>query len=101
MTAERLGEARDVGRDQVMRDQVTHPLEPECRQLRQHLALVGDARAKNVIERRDAVGCDDQQVVADFIDVAHFAATVQRQTSQGCFEERSSGQHRGTLQQKV
>ena len=45
----------------VMRHQVAHALEPEAGQLRQHLALVGDARAEHVVERRDAIGGDDQQ----------------------------------------
>ena len=48
--------------------------EPERGQLRQHLALVGDARPEDVVERRDAVGRDDEQVVAGVVEVAHLAA---------------------------
>ena len=101
VAAERLRETRDVGRKQMMPHEIAHALEPERGQLREDLALVGDPRSEDIVERRDAVGRDDEQVVADLVDVAHFAATVQRQTSQGGFEEWSSGQHRGTLQQKV
>ena len=84
-----------------MRHEIAHALEPERRQLRQDLALVGNARAEHVVERRDAIGRDDEQVVADLVDVAHLAAAVKRETGEGGFEERRSGQHRGTLQQKV
>ena len=62
-----------------MRHEVAHALEPERRELREHLALVGDARAQHVVERGDAIGRDDEQVVADAIDVANFSAAVQRQ----------------------
>ena len=75
----------------MVRHEIAHALEPERRQLRQDLALVGNARAEDVVERRDAIGRDDEQVVADLVDVADFAAAVQRQAGQGSFEEWSSG----------
>ncbi len=56
---------------------------------------------EDIVERRDAIGRDDEQVVADLVDVAHFAATVQRQTSEGGFKKGGGGEHRRTLQQKV
>ena len=62
--------------------EIAHALEPERRQLRQHLALVRDARSENVVERRDAIGRDDEQIAADLVHVAHFAATMKRQARQ-------------------
>ena len=62
-----------------MRHEVAHALEPEPRELRQHLALVGDAGAEHVVERGDAIGGDDEQLIADLVDVAHLAAAMERQ----------------------
>ena len=49
-------------------------LEPERRQLRQDLALVGNPRAEHVVERGDAIGGDDEQMLAEIVDVADLAA---------------------------
>ena len=67
------GEVVDVDRDQMMRNEVGDVVEPEGRQLREHAALVGDAGAEHVVERGDAIGGDDQQVLAEIVDVAHLA----------------------------
>ena len=56
--------------------EVAEKIEPENRKLRQHLAFIGNARGQDVVERRDAVGRDNQQTVADAIYIAHFAAAV-------------------------
>ena len=45
------GNSLDVDRDQVMRHEIAHALEPEAGQLRQDLALVGNAGAEDVVER--------------------------------------------------
>ena len=47
----------------VVGDDAARALEPERRELREHAALVGDARAEHVVERRDAIGGDDERVV--------------------------------------
>ena len=66
--------------DQMVRHEIGDAIEPERRQLRQHAALVGNAGAEHVVERRDAIGRDDQQVrVVDRVDVAHLASANERQ----------------------
>src|SRR5262245_27154878 len=57
-------------------DDRLRPLEPERGNLRQHLPFVGDARAEHVVERRDAIAGDDEQAVAEIVNVAHLALTV-------------------------
>ncbi len=88
------GKFAHVGAEQVMRHEVTHALEPERRELREDLALVGDAGAEHVVERRDAIGRDDQQVVADFVHVANLAAAMQGESRERGFEEWGSSRHR-------
>ena len=56
-----LGERVDVQREQVVRHEIAHALEPEAGELGQHLALVGNAGAEHVVERGDAIGGDDEQ----------------------------------------
>jgi len=74
----------------MIRHDVSQKIEPEKRHLRQHAAFVRNACGQDVIERRDAVGGDDQQAgggfgsfrvlgrpswpCAGFIDVANLAA---------------------------
>ncbi len=58
----------------MRRRQVAQKIEPENGKLRQHFALVGNAGGQDVVERRDAIGGDDQQPFVDAVDVAHFAA---------------------------
>ena len=76
-----------AGRDDVVRHEIAHALEPERRQLREDLALVGDPRAQHVVERRDAIGRDEEQVLADFVDVADLAAAVEFQIGKGRFDK--------------
>ena len=62
-----------------MRHQVGDAIEPERGQLREHAALVGDAAAEHVVEGRDAIGGDDQEVrVVDRVDVTHLATANER-----------------------
>ena len=49
-------------------------LEPEERELVQHLALVRHTARKNDVKRADAVGDDHQQLVAEIEDIADLAA---------------------------
>ena len=48
--------------------------EPEIGNLREHLALARDAVGHDHVERREAVGGDEQQAVAEVEDFAHLAA---------------------------
>ena len=73
---ELLGQVGHVGRDQVVFDHAVEQLEPEARDLREHRAFVGNLVLKNVVERRNAVGCDEQQLVAQIVQVAHLALRV-------------------------
>ena len=66
-------------------------LEPERRQLREDLALVGNAGAKNVIEGRDSIRGDHQQRVAEIEDVADLALPVRNKAAQPCFVGSSRG----------
>ncbi len=56
--------------------QVAQKVEPENGKLGQDLALVRDAGGKNVVECRDAVGSDNQKLLANAINIAHFAVGV-------------------------
>ena len=55
---------------------VAQEIEPENGKLGQDLALVRNAGGQDVVERRDAVGGDNQQLSVHAIDVAHFALRV-------------------------
>ena len=80
MRCEHGGEARHVGGDEVMRHEVGDAIEPERGQLREHAALVGDAAAEHVVEGRDAIGGDDQEVrIVDGVDVTHLATPNERE----------------------
>src|SRR5262245_36440185 len=50
--------------------------EPERGNLRQDFDLVGDARAEHVVERRDPVGGDNQQAIAEIKNVANFPVSI-------------------------
>ena len=63
----------------MVRDDVAGALEPERRQLGEDAALVGNAGAEHVIERGDAIGRDQDQVIAGGVDVADLAAADQGQ----------------------
>jgi hypothetical protein len=66
--------------------------EPEVGHRRQHRALAGNRIGQDHVEGRQAVGGDDQQlVVAHRVDVAHLAASKQRQALDGRFEQGGRG----------
>ena len=66
--------------DHVMRNDVRELLEPEKRKLRQHAALIGNRRGENDVEGREPVGGDDQQAIAELVDVANLAAAAKLQS---------------------
>jgi hypothetical protein len=93
VTAHAVVEAVHVEREEVVRDEVAHPIEPERGQLREHLALVGNARAEHVVERGNPIGGDDEQIVAELVDVADLAAPEERQSVDLGLEQGSGGEH--------
>jgi hypothetical protein len=69
---ERRGEIR--GAEDVVGNDVFQEFEPEKRELREDAALVGNGRGKDDVEGGEAVGGDDQELVAEIIDVTDFSA---------------------------
>src|SRR5215469_7131226 len=70
--------AREIlGIDHVMRDDIGQLFKPEKRELREHPSLIGYGRGQNHIESREPVGGDDQQAVAEIVNVADFSAATQ------------------------
>ena len=55
-------------------------VEPEQRQLCQHAALLGDPAGQDEVERRDAVGRDDQISIAEIVEVTDLAPPDKIQT---------------------
>jgi hypothetical protein len=90
---QRGGIGRDVRGEHVVRDQIAHALEPERRELCEYFALVGDARSEDVIERGDAIGRDQEEVVTHLINVADLAASVEFQIGEGGLEEWRGREH--------
>jgi hypothetical protein len=52
------------------------PLEPEASQCSEDAPLVRDGRWQNPIEGTDAIGGDNDEAIAQIVDVPNFAATV-------------------------
>ena len=75
---ELLGQVGDVGGEQVVGHHVAEQLEPEERELGEHLALVRDRVGQHHVERAEAVGRDEQQPVAEVVEVADLALGVGR-----------------------
>ena len=73
---ELVGQVGHVGRDQMVVDDITQQIEPEQRQLREHRALVRDLVFEDVVECGDAVRGDQQQLVAQVVQVANFALRI-------------------------
>ncbi len=51
-------------------------VEPEARKLREHLALIGDFVFQNIVESRNTIGCDQQQLVAQIVQIAHLSLCI-------------------------
>src|SRR5262249_42276985 len=51
-------------------------IEPEQRQRRQHAALVRDGSRQHPVEGADAIGGDNDETIAEIVDVADLAATA-------------------------
>ena len=85
------GEVSRVDRAHVIGHDVARVVEPEGRQLRQHLSLVGNARPEHVVERRDAVGRDDEQVLPGIVEVADLAAAKRQRVRESDVARRARG----------
>ena len=70
---------RNVGGDEVVGYDIAQQLEPEERELGKDFALTRNAGGEHVIEGGDAVRGDEQERFADGVEVAHLAASEQRQ----------------------
>ena len=69
------GEVRCDRSDEMVRNGGLQEVEPEERQLRQYLPLVGNAAAEDMIKSRDAIGGDEEKfVVGERVDIADLAA---------------------------
>jgi len=66
------------GGEDVVRHDVAKKIEPEERELREDAALVGDGSGHDDIEGGEAIGSDEEEAVAEIVNVAHFAASGRR-----------------------
>ena len=73
------------------RHDVLGETEPAFRHRREHGALVWNGGWQHVVERGDAVGGDDQQVVVQVVDITHFPAVQQPQARQVSLSNRARG----------
>ena len=87
------GIVRGVERDHVVGDDVAQVLEPEGRQLRQDAPLVRNAGPEHVIERRDAIGGNDEEDVAGRVDVAHLAGAEALEARNVSVQNGDGGRH--------
>jgi hypothetical protein len=85
-----LGKAVDVGFQQVVLD-VGEPAEPEVGELGQDLPLVGNARREDDVEGRDPVAGDEQDGVAQIIELADLAAPGEARRGQVRFGDGAHG----------
>ena len=61
---ELAGKLCGIGGDEVVGDDVSEKVEPEERELGEDLAFVGNAAAQDVVEGGDAVGGDEEELLA-------------------------------------
>jgi hypothetical protein len=71
------GDVSPVSGEEVVGDGVFEEVEPEGGDLGEDLPLVRDAGAEHVVEGGDAVGGDEEKVVAEGVEVADLAAGEQ------------------------
>ena len=81
----------------MVRNYVPQKLKPKERELSEDSAFVWNRSWHYDIERGEAVSGDDQQFVAEIVDVANFAAAVKREIGKGGFEQRCGCQHGNCL----
>ena len=79
----RFGEFLGVHGPQVMRHQAAvlpQAIEPELRQLREHVAFAGDSLRQDHVKGRNTVACDQQQTVTQVVHVPHLALALRAKT---------------------
>src|SRR5437764_477128 len=72
----------------MIRSNRARAIEPERQNLRQDLSFVGDSGAEHVVERRDAVGGHDEQLLAEVVKISDLALSIGRAAVQGGLENR-------------
>jgi hypothetical protein len=75
-------------------DQRSRAFEPKRGDLGEYFAFVRNARPENPVERRDAVGRHDQQLVAELIDVSNLALPIGRAIAERGLEKRRGQRQR-------
>ena len=68
-------------------------LEPEDRQRGEHSSLERDARAEDGIEGGYAVGCDDEELAVEFVEVADLSAAQELEVVETGFGDGSRQFH--------
>ena len=64
-----------IGGGQVIGNRSFQEVEPEQRKLGEHPSLLGNAGCQHIVERRNAIGGNEQQVIGiDVVDIADLAA---------------------------
>jgi hypothetical protein len=58
----------------MVRDFLADKVKPETRELCQHSTLVGNALVHDHVERREAIGRHDEQLIVQFVNVANLAS---------------------------
>ena len=76
--------------DDVVGDDVGQFLEPEKRKLGENASLIGNRRGKDHVERRKTVGGDDQEAIAEVVDVANLAASEKFESRKFCLRNDSA-----------
>ena len=77
---QRLGIFSHIGGCEMVGHDFLEKIEPEQRNLCQYLSLLGDAGSEDIIESRNAIGRNKEQMfVADLVDVSNFAAGIKFQ----------------------
>jgi hypothetical protein len=66
---------------------ILHEIEPEAGQLGQHSAFVRDAFVHDHIKCRKPVSGDDQQFIAEFVNVTHFSSRKELDTGKIRFQQ--------------
>ena len=77
------------GAEDMVGNDVLQQIEPEERKLREDAPLVGNRRGQNDVKGRKAVRRDDQQLVAEIVDVPHLPARGGRQTGETGFSNNA------------
>ena len=73
----------------MIRNDIAQSFEPETRDLGEDFTFVRNSRTEDVVERRDPIGGDDEQLVAEVVDVPDFSGAVGLTITEGGIENRS------------